>query len=60
MKGGESRMHHMQTNCRCDCQSVCSQLWSKSKKIRVLHQRLEALDDQKKEIEILISELNEE
>lgn len=53
-------MHHMQSNGRCDCQSVCSQLWSKSRKIRVLHQRLEALDDQKKEIEILISELNEE
>jgi hypothetical protein len=60
VKGGEKKMHHTQSRYHCDCQSVCSQLWSKSKKIRVLQQRLKVIDDQKKEIETLIGELNEE
>lgn len=52
-------MHHTQSNYHCNG-SVCSQLWSKSKKIRVLQQRLEGIEDQKKEIETLIRELKEE
>jgi hypothetical protein len=53
-------MQHTQSGCHCASQPVCSQLWSKGKKIRILQQRLEALEDQKKEIETLIRELNEE
>jgi len=54
-------MHqNKQTDYGCGCNSICSNLWSREKKIRVLQKRLESIEDQKKEIETLIHELKDE
>ena len=53
-------MQHHSGRQSCGCHSVCSCLWSNAKKIRVLQEKLQDLDDQREEIETMIQELKAE
>ncbi|MBN1781121.1 hypothetical protein JW948_08365 [bacterium] len=53
-------MHCTCSNEHGSSHGVCSVLWSNARKIRVLQEKLEILDDRKREIETLIKELGEE
>ena len=53
-------MHHQKSNCGCNHHGFCGQLLSKAGKIRFLQEKLDTLEDRKKEIETLIQELKDE